>query len=178
MIKGELNGLYAQLDDIQQKYLDVLRAKMSFEDSAFYRVQMGDMARLIELDIKARAKLQDADSIIDTVELSSSLYAAFLEYMSAILTELSACKMPAEATRAYSAVGASINAGEKLSARDIFACISLTITVVSLCIGNIGIEKQPTLISILDKLLDIKTSQLRLVDEALRFRMDFLPPTF
>lgn len=173
MNKSEFNGLYAQLDDIQQKYLDVLRAKMTAETSAFYRVQMSDMAELIELDMKARAKLADADEVIETVELSPSLYAAFLEYISAILTELSACKIPPEASTAYSAIGKAIKTGERLSAHDIFTCISLTITVVSLCIGNISIEKQPTLISILDKLLDIKTSQLRLVDEALRFRRDF-----
>ncbi len=176
MKNSELNGLYAQLDDIQQKYLNVLRSKISQETSAFYRVQMADMAKLIEMDIEARAKLADAEDAIETVELSPSLYAAFLEYMSAVLTELSSCKMPQEAARAYSAVGNAIKTGERLSAHDIFTCISLTITVVSLCIGNISIESQPTLISLLDKLLDIKTSQLRLVDEAMRFRRDFAAP--
>lgn len=175
MSQPELYKLYRQLDEIQKKYLFTLKAKIASEKSAFNRQQMRDMLALIELDIKSRSTLASVKEMIPRVEISESSYLSFLEDVAAILHMLTHCSIPPEAAEAYAAIGKLVQSQNRLNVLDIFTCISITITVLSLCLSQLSIQHQQNAIAALDRLLEVKTTQLSLLEQTSRFYKDFSP---
>lgn len=164
----DLDAVYRRLDEMQKKYLEVLRRRIQTEPSTLLRLSMKDMAGMVSLDIRGRETLAPARRGVSRVGLSEEAYTAFLLDMTTVLALLSGCDIPGEAREAYAIIGNAVAGRDRLSLRDVFSCVSITLTVVSLCLPQMEPHARAEAAAALDRILAMKERCLKKLGEKWR----------
>ncbi|MDL2238136.1 hypothetical protein LJC56_10000 [Christensenellaceae bacterium OttesenSCG-928-K19] len=170
----KLNTLEQELDNIQLTALELIRNNLKSAKKALNRLQLKDMSRVVEMDISCRTSLHEVSAMVDRVDISEETYSVFMMDSALILAELSTCDIPPQVKAAYDTIHAAIQANERLAAPQVFTVISIIVTVVALCLPSLSPDKQPDVIQELDRLLEIKSNQLNLMQQMARWHNDFL----
>jgi hypothetical protein len=163
-----LAGAYLRLDAIQKKYLAVLESRIAAEPVPFLRIQMKDMARVIELDVRARETLPPTGREFSRVGLTEDVYTAFLRDVTEILGHVGECGLPDEVRGAYVAIGQALHRQDRLNLRDVSFCVSVTTTAVSLCLARLEPAGQQSVVAALDRMLAVKESCLNHLERMAR----------
>jgi len=169
-----LSSLVSRLTDIQRDCQELIKNEILETESTLDKLQLRDMSKIIESDIKCRINLDMLSSVVPRIEFSDESYRMFSDNSRAIISYLKDCKMPGEISDAYKTVKAALSSEDRHSLQDVFTIISVIITAVALCLTGIPKENLSEIIKMLDSLLEIKERQLNLVTQMTKWRSDFL----
>lgn len=172
-LSNELSALGTRLTTIQLECVKLLKSEIDTTEEIITKLQLRDMVKIIESDIKCRIDLTSVSGVIPKVSFTDETYELFFECSQKVIGELSDIQMPDTIAYAY---GISVQAIENklnCSLQDVFTIISVLITSVALCLNIIG-SKLSNIINTLDTLLDIKQKQLTLVNQLLKWRGTFI----
>lgn len=172
-LSNELSALGTRLTTIQLECVKLLKSEIDNTEDILNKLQLRDMIKIIESDIKCRIDLTTVAGVIPRVSFTDESYELFFDCSKKVAEELSDIQMPDTIAYAYNISVRAIYDRLNCSLQDVFTIISILITSVALCLNQIG-SKLSNIIETLDTLLDIKQRQLSLVTQLLKWRGTFI----
>lgn len=172
--QSNLEIITRSLDDIQKNCEEILKQDIDSTDDTEEKLEIQDIYKVIEGDIKCRINLQSLEHIIPQVSINEEDYEIFTEYSKNIIDILNGQKLPDGIEGAYNLVNDELSSGQNFTLEEIFTIISVLITATALCLTKIDREDLSSIVKMLDTLLSIKERQLNLVNEMSKWRSDYI----
>lgn len=173
-IQNELNQIERDMNTLQQQAENLLMTEIDNTDNAMQKLQLKDMYKIIESDVKCRINLESLENVIPKVSFSDESYDTFINYSKEIIEQIKDFPLPHEFGVPIKAAQRAVNSAERCTLQEVFTITSILITCVALCFTKIDKEQLCEIIEKLDALLETKERQLNLIIQMSKWRSEYI----
>lgn len=173
-VQNNLEQITRSLTDIQRDCEVILKEEIDDTDNAMDNLQLKDIYKIIESDIKCRINLEVVENIIPKISFTDEAYNTFIEYSNKIVEYLEQYDLPNSIEEAFKTVRNALTISQLFTLQEVFTIISVLITTVALCLTKIDHETLKNIINMLDTLLSTKERQLNLIIQMTKWRSEYI----